>query len=251
MQHRFRHKNVEQLQELEYGFAADSRQWAIHGAIVALDGDLIWQKTGKHVQNPNSYYRSRKRKFAILLLAMCEANRRFLWFDTSCTPTKQDLLVWHSTELGYEISSGQRLRQFLIPGENVFTTTRETITTGEDSAFNFEQRSLKINVECAFGALIRRCGVLWSPLETDIRKRTAVIGCCIRLHNFCINARLELTDELRAENGLVEVMPGIKVLAPPVYSYGIPINQMTRYCRCHTCTGPGKVFGNPQSFQAT
>lgn len=95
-------------------------------------------------------------------------------------------------ELGHKIITGQLPNPFSILGDNAFMTSRRMITPGEDDDFNFEQSSLRINIECAFDELICRWGILWRPLEIGFRKRTAVIGCCVRLHNFCIYARLEL-----------------------------------------------------------
>ena len=48
--------------------------------------------------------------------------------------------------------------------------------------------------------LIRRWGILWRPLEVRFDKRAALIGCCMRLHNYCIDHRI--TDEdLHTMNG--------------------------------------------------
>ena len=84
--------------------------------------------------------------------------------------------------------------------------------TGRDDDFDFEQSSLRINIECAFGELVRRWGVLWRPLEMDFKKRAPVIGCCIRLHNFCVLQRLELDPELQQTAPLVGEHSGARVV---------------------------------------
>ena len=81
---------------------------------------------------------------------------------------------------------------FYLIGDNAFTCNRSMITPGRDSDFNYELSRLRINVECAFGELVRRWGILWRPLEMHFEERAAVIGCCCRLHNYCINRRLPL-----------------------------------------------------------
>jgi len=48
--------------------------------------------------------------------------------------------------------------------------------------------------------LIRRWGILWRPLEVRFDKRAALIGCCMRLHNYCIDHRIS-EEDLRAMNG--------------------------------------------------
>lgn len=43
-------------------------------------------------------------------------------------------------------------------------------------------------------------------------KRGAVIGTCI-LHNYCINARIEWTNELSRSIGSLGVVPGVQLFA--------------------------------------
>ena len=42
-------------------------------------------------------------------------------------------------------------------------------------------------LECAFGMLVRRWGILWRSLEMQWEKRTHVVSACMRLHNWCID----------------------------------------------------------------
>ena len=67
-------------------------------------------------------------------------------------------------------------------------------------------------------------------------KRGAVLGICIRPHNYCINARHDLTDELKKNTGWIEVVPGMQLLAPLLNSNGVPIEHMTKKCRCANCS---------------
>jgi len=48
--------------------------------------------------------------------------------------------------------------------------------------------------------LLRRWGVFWRPLEVRINKRAALTGCCMRLHNYCIDHRIS-EEDLHAMNG--------------------------------------------------
>lgn len=119
--------------------------------------------------------------------------------------------------------------------------SRNMIFPGDDDAFNFEQSSLRINIECVFGELIRRWGILWRPLEMSFGHRSAVIGCCIRLHNYCLNARLEFDDELKKSNGFIKVVPGLELLAPRVNEDGEPVDHLTTECRCINCRQTGRI----------
>jgi len=66
-------------------------------------------------------------------------------------------------------------------------------------------------------------------------KRAAVVGFCIRLHNYCVNARLELSEELKKKEGFIEVVPGLRRLAPQLNDEGAPVEHMTGNCRCQNC----------------
>ena len=56
-------------------------------------------------------------------------------------------------------------------------------------SFNFHQSSQRITVECAFGILVKRWGILWRSLEVALPNVKRVIGACVALHNICIDAR--------------------------------------------------------------
>lgn len=81
---------------------------------------------------------------------------------------------------------------YFLLGDSAFTCIISMITPGNYDDFNFDQSSLRINIKCSFGALIRRWGILWRPLEMEILKGSAVIGCYIGLHNYCIESRIIL-----------------------------------------------------------
>lgn len=56
--------------------------------------------------------------------------------------------------------------------------------------------------------LIRRSGILWRPLQVAFRRRAALIGCCMRLHNFFIQRRIS-EEDLPKMNGKYAVpVPG-------------------------------------------
>lgn len=84
-------------------------------------------------------------------MALCDSHRRFTWFDMSCTSTTHDSLAWISTDLGQRISNGALKEPYFILGDNAFTISRSLITPGTDDDFNYENSSLRINIECAFG----------------------------------------------------------------------------------------------------
>ena len=55
-------------------------------------------------------------------------------------------------------------------------------------AFNFFQSQVRINIECAFGILVHRFGILRKPMlmNVEIRKITLLVLVLCKLHNLCI-----------------------------------------------------------------
>lgn len=101
-----------------------------------------------------------------------------------------------------------------------------TPTKGDD-AFNFEQSSNRMAIECCFGMIVRRWGILWRKLEMRFDKRTAVIGCCIRLHNFCLDRKLEV--ELQEHEGETLVQPDQWRETPVFDSDGRPVDYLKNH----------------------
>lgn len=54
-----------------------------------------------------------------------------------------------------------------------------------EDAFNYFQSNLRINIECAFGILVQRWGVLWRPMRVSYRKVPRVVELCMMMHNYC------------------------------------------------------------------
>ena len=160
-------------------------------------------------------------------MAICDAERRVLWFDVSCTPTTHDSLAWTRTALGQQLTADKLPHPYYLLGDNAFVCTRSMISPGKDDNFNFEQSSLRISIECCFGELVRRWGILWRPLEMGLEKRAAVIGCCIRLHNYCVDARLVLKDD-------EVVVRGSRGTGPP------PVASLCGQCLCEACRGAAR-----------
>lgn len=157
----------------------------------------------------------------------------------SCTLSTNDYLPWQATEIVHGVLNNELPEPFYILGDNAFLVSRSIIVPCDDDAFNFEQISFRSNIECAFGELIRRWCILWRPLEMAFELRTAVFGCCIRLHNFCIDARLEVSEDLKRKNVIIEMVPLLKMLSPRMNENGSPVDLLTSEYRCATCRQSG------------
>jgi hypothetical protein len=62
------------------------------------------------------------------------------------------------------------------------------LTSVQDS-FNYLLSSLRILVEQAFGVVVARWGILWSPLRCSLAKASKISVVCCKLHHYIIDQR--------------------------------------------------------------
>ena len=145
------------LDVLEREFAARSRQQVWRGQVGATDGcHFAMRNPGKAVPNPLKYHVSRKSMYALLCIATCDADRRFLDYDISQTPTTHDSLAFQVSKFGSKIAEGRLPEPYYLNADAAFPCSRSIVTpTGETefTDFDFEQSSNRMPIECAFGNL--------------------------------------------------------------------------------------------------
>lgn len=189
----------EQLQ-IAHGFrqksAADFTQCA-----GAIDGILIWipqpttddsDVTGVGV---TKYLCARKGKFGLNCQAVCDARNRFLDISITYPGSTSDCLAFEGSALYSRLEDGLLHPNLCLFGDNAYINTHYMATPfsggvgGSKDAYNFYHSQLRINIECAFGILTERWGILRSamPRGITIKKTTALVICLAKLHNFCIN----------------------------------------------------------------
>ena len=183
--------------------------------MLAVDGVHFGQlNPGTAVENSLKYFVSRKDKYALLCIAGCDAECRFLVIDIS------QLLPWAGPS---RLGTSCPLSSSSTP--TMPSTSRSgPVNDGAHLDFDYHQSSNRVVIERAFGILIRRWGILWRPLEVQFRRRAPLIKCCMLLHNFCIDKRVELN--LREQHGLTEIQPGRWEITPLFDNEGRPVEHL-------------------------
>jgi hypothetical protein len=54
-------------------------------------------------------------------------------------------------------------------------------------AFNHELSSEQITIERVLGMMVRKCGILWKPIEYDIAKVPTIFRVICKIHNICMD----------------------------------------------------------------
>ena len=139
--------------------------------------------------------------------AVCDARRRFLDPNIRHPGSASDYLSFAVSTLHHKLegkSPHDNNQPFLHPGlavyaDNAYVNTFYMVVLfkgashGEKDSFNFYHSQLRINIECAFGMLVHRWGILRKamPMGITVRKTSALVLVLCKLHNFCINERDE------------------------------------------------------------
>ena len=171
--------------------------------IGAVDGMLVWtempnKKSCKKMKcGQTSFHCSRKSKYGINLLAMCDDKARFRWVDISAPGRSSDYMAWIKSGLPSILEdanddSAAVAEGKTIAGDNAFVKKSYMAVpfpgSGLDpskDAYNFYLSQLRIVVECTFGIFVHRWGILRRPLSCPIEKVPPLVMCLCRLHNFC------------------------------------------------------------------
>ena len=181
---------------------ADGSNHLFSGCIGAVDGWIVKiQKPRKKdgVLNPKSFY-SRKGFYGLSVQAIVDKKKRVLFRSIESRGAEHDstafkrtgLYKWLMDNNWYELKrrgyffigdSAYSLRSFLMtPYDNTMHGTPE-------DNFNYFHSSARIVVECAFGEIDLRWGILWRPLKFALELNCKVIDACMRLHNFIVDFR--------------------------------------------------------------
>ena len=95
--------------------------------------------------------------------------------------------------------SGLLHDDLVLFGDNAYLNSKYMVTlypnvlSGGKDDYNFYHSQLRICVECAFGMLVGRWGILRAaiPQNISISRTISLVYVLAKLHNFCINEKLE------------------------------------------------------------
>ena len=196
-------RSHEDQRKVADGFKTVSKA-GIDSCAGCIDGMLVWilkpnEKECKVAEvDSGKFFCGRKHKFGLNLQAVCDHKKRFLnisiLFPASCS----DFIAFESAPLRFQMEE----EGFLAPGlclfgDNAYVNRFYMATpypnVGSNSAkdiYNFYHSQLRINIECAFGILVSRWGILRKPLSSNftMRKIVQLVECLCRLHNFIIDS---------------------------------------------------------------
>lgn len=178
----------------------------------AIDGILVWteQPTPQDCDaaqcGATKFYCGRKKKFGLNMMGTVDHVGRFLDVEIRHPGATSDFLCFETSTLKRKLESDSFLATGLVLfGDNAYVDSKYMVVpfknanyeAGEDD-FNFFHSQLRITVECAFGKLVHRWGILRRPLSSKagLQKTTAMVMALCSLHNFCINRSIDADEPL-------------------------------------------------------
>jgi DDE superfamily endonuclease len=188
---------------------AEKTDGVFYGPFAALDGLAVRVRcpSESDVGDPGNYY-CRKGFHAINVQGICDKSKRILWCYPSNKGSTHDSAAFAGSklyELLKEVSTELYNCGCFVVGDSAYAISSFLITPYETEemrddplhskdAFNYHLSSCRIFIECAFGEVVMRWGILWRTLLFDLKKSAKIVQVCMLLHNFIIDARESETD---------------------------------------------------------
>ena len=198
-------EDKERMRKVALDFSNASKR-VINGCIGAIDGWVVkirkpsMKRDLKNKSDPSTYF-SRKGFYGINVQAIVDKKKRIIYRNIINRGAEHDSTAFKNSAfykwlmdnwkkladegLYFIGDSAYAIRSFLVtPFDNAVHGTAE-------DNYNFFHSSSRIVVECAFGEIDLRWGILWSPLRFSLKHNVNVIDACMRLHNFIVDWREE------------------------------------------------------------
>jgi len=194
-------KNENELNNISDAFSRFSNG-VFKGIIGAIDGLAIRIKAPSMFEciDPGSYY-CRKQFYALNVQAIVDSYKRILWVSTGHPGCTHDSTAFSSTQLFKTLNELQEwlwAKKLFLIGDSAYNLSSYMLTPYEDVSmvgeskdnFNYWHSNARIRVECAFGEIVMRWGILWRTLKFDLNKHGDIISATMLLHNFLIEERM-------------------------------------------------------------
>ncbi|TKR73176.1 hypothetical protein L596_020516 [Steinernema carpocapsae] len=212
----------EEWMHISEGFKA---RWDFPHVLGCIDGKHI------HIKKPaksGSLYFDYKGGFSTVLMAVCDSQYRFIYFDVGSYGHRHDSRILDRSSLGRAIceetipfpeddriwEQGPELPYFFL-GDGGFPLGRRIMkpfsgaTRPEEAVFNFRLSHARNVIENAFGILAAKWRILLAPIETDVNFSSKIVASCIHLHNFVMK-------EDRGERSRCEDIPEARLTSAPI-----------------------------------
>ena len=201
--------DIEKLQNLSEEFDVFT-SGNFPGTVAAGDGIVfkMQKPTNEEAEGSVSSFFTRKGYYAFGLQAFCDAKCRFLSICSKVCSSTHDATAYIVTTLKRLINEGHLPQQFHLVLDEAYPCLKQELSPWkgqnlplEKDAFNMLLSKQRQCIERAFGILIKRWGIFWRELTTDLDLIPLIISVCCKLHNYIIDEQQEANgDEDEIDN---------------------------------------------------
>lgn len=173
------------------------------GFVVAIQAPSAKDREGA----PLADYWNYKSCYALIAQIMCDAFTRIRVCDVRCPGSTPDLTAYHQTDLYRWYIEGRFESKYHTMLDEAYSSiggdfhltpfSRSQLRKAKSKSvtlyckmkvFNNNQSGQRITVERALGMTVRKCGILWRPLEYSLAVNTLIIKTCAKIHNIAVAA---------------------------------------------------------------
>jgi hypothetical protein len=163
----------------------------------AIDGIAITIRAPRNVTDQKRFYSGNKKKYCLNMQGVCDSECRFIAMTCKHVGSTNDVVAFTYSSLKDLCDS--QIFPYHWNGDAAYSNSKRLMAPYEGSgldeykeSFNFYHSQVRITIERAFGLLVQRFGILWSPIKYEINFTAEIVHACCRLHNFCITNRLPI-----------------------------------------------------------
>ncbi|XP_021927033.1 putative nuclease HARBI1 [Zootermopsis nevadensis] len=190
---------VAHLEKVAEGFW---NTWQFPNCVGCIDGKHI---RIKRPSNSGSMYYCYKNYYSIGLLAVTDANYKFITVDVGSFGKDSDAGVFDNCPLRRALASGRiKLPEekclpgstikapFVFLGDEAFPLTEYLMRPfprgqlqegGENEEFNYRLSRTRMVVECSFGSIVTKFRILGKAIETNVQNAVQIVKAVTLLHN--------------------------------------------------------------------
>ncbi|XP_068096531.1 uncharacterized protein [Hyperolius riggenbachi] len=176
---------------------------------------------GKHIQlvmplHTGSKFYNYKKYFSIVLMAVADAEYKFVYIDVGAFGSASDSQIFRNTTLFQRLEDGQldlppptpwpgtstECFPYTFIGDEAFALSKNLMRPCSskdlnDRKTNFNNRLSKARrmVECSFGILSNKWRVLHTPINLNVDTAVAAVKATCILHNFVVKQEGVAADE--------------------------------------------------------
>lgn len=225
-------------------------QWNFPNCLAAVDGKHVVMNAPP---NAGSLYYNYKKTHSIVLMAICDANYKFIYVDAGCNGRLADGGVFNRCSFATALNNGTLnipqpralprsdiVAPYVIVADDAFALRNNIMKPFPGSflspsrrVFNYRLSRARCVIENAFGIMSAKFRVLLSPILLDANKTRKITLACCALHNFLITRRSRAyiatgsMDHSREDGTIVE--GNWRRVVPEGMMYELEQNPAMRY----------------------